>query len=445
MSETEKNIKDSDDITGSSGIQNEESKTLSGALSARESNYEITLINENLLRIKILTVKAVSINCLIKDISAASGEVSDQNINHIIIHPKQDFGVQEIEIFIALSVLEKPAEETTKKHLKPGDLTPNPEVAYLIQKTPAPEPLIKTPEYILEEKLGRKNPFHLNRMLYKKNMMRAITASLILTFILVFTFYGLASKKLSDNEEEQPRMIVLQDISEPKPPENIHDPVKPEVEDKTNISDDIKQKVNLSKNSNPIKTIKRKEKPLIDTVSANLTRKLDSLEKIRNTATTQGPDTTNANKNLSSDTAYAKYATFGLILNNSECSSYWTVTQYTPDFMKPGDSILTFVKYVDNDKKEQIQLYVYNKKFKYDDYKNKFTDENKFDIGDPAYVAYKVSETDNENVTLIYYVKYKDKIEFTYYSRTNKSLLSEDSKRIIDLTVKSLKVSEKEN
>ncbi len=444
MLDTEKNIENKGEINNSERIKSTvANSTAFNVFSAKESNYEITLISENLLRIKISTVKSVSINCAVKDISASSGEISDQKTNNIVIHPKQDNSIQEIEIFIELGELENTQEAIPKTQSKAGELTPNPEVAFLIKKTQSREPVLKSAELILDEKLGRKNPFHIAREVYKRNMTRSMIASLILTFTLVFTFYGLASKKTSDDDEEPTRMLVLQDISEPKPPDNnIHDPVKPP-EEKIDFSDEIKQKVNISKNVNPVKTIKRKEKPLIDTLGAELSRKLDSLEKIKNTTSSnEGTDTTKISKNLSTDSVYASYATFGIILNNAECSAYWSKTQYTPDFMKPGDSILTFVKNIDDNKKEQIQLYVYNKKFRYEEFKNKFIDENKFDIGDPEYTGYKVSEMDNENTTVIYYVKYMEKFEFTYFTRTEKTLLNDEAKRIIDLTVKSLRVSE---
>ena len=64
----------------------------------KESNYQVSLINENLLRIKVTTNKSVNIDCSVKDKSSSV----DSQTNKIQIHPKTDTEPQEIEIVISI-------------------------------------------------------------------------------------------------------------------------------------------------------------------------------------------------------------------------------------------------------------------------------------------------------------------------------------------------------
>ena len=59
-----------------------------------------------------------------------------------------------------------------------------------------------------------------------------MVGALILYFITVFTFYGVATKESSRyTNNEQRRLIVIQDLPEPKIKlENVEDPNKPEEE-----------------------------------------------------------------------------------------------------------------------------------------------------------------------------------------------------------------------
>jgi hypothetical protein len=69
---------------------------------SKDSNYQVSLINENLLRIRVSTVKSVSIDCSVKDKSSTGSESSESQTNKILIHPKPDNKPQEVEIIISI-------------------------------------------------------------------------------------------------------------------------------------------------------------------------------------------------------------------------------------------------------------------------------------------------------------------------------------------------------
>ena len=395
------------------------------------------------MRIKISTLKAVNVNCTIKDTTASDSDTGEANTNNIRIQPKSDGNIQEIEILISLGDY-KIQSEVKKEDIRPGYLTPNPEVANLIEKTPKkPEPHIKTDDDILYDKLVRRNPYILYRKLHLKNSIRGMIASVILAFVITFTFYSMTSTKPDENDEVS-RLIVLQDISDPEK-KDLNDQVKPPELPKVNFADEIKKKVEVSKSVNPVKTVKRKETPPLDTAKMNAYRKkLDSLENIsKNMNNNTGTDTT-TNKNFSSDTTFAKYSEFRLNLINSDCKAFWDTTNYIPEPSSKGrDLILAFIHYVTPGKKDdQIQLWIYNKKYQFEKIQSRLTPENKFDIGDANYTAYRILEDDNGIMRIFYYVKYKDNIEFTYYSGIDKNFYDNTVQGFLDLTVKSLRVDE---
>ena len=68
----------------------------------KESNYQVSLINENLLRIRVSTVKSVNIDCSVKDRTSPTGDASESQSNKIQIHPKPDNQPQEVEIIISI-------------------------------------------------------------------------------------------------------------------------------------------------------------------------------------------------------------------------------------------------------------------------------------------------------------------------------------------------------
>jgi hypothetical protein len=443
MSDKDKNTENNEEFLAPDKKPVNENTILQNVVSGKQSNYEITLINENLLLIKVSSIKSVNINCSIKDSSAASENSGDLKTNNILIHSKPDNSIQDIEIYITLGELEIKKKEIEKPDLKRGQLIPNPEVAFLIEKPGKLEPIIRSPEMILEEKLGRKNPYHISREIYKKNMTRGIIASLIITFILVFTFYGMASKTETDIEET-PRLLVLQDINEPKPPvSNVHDPVKPPEEDKKNISDEIKKKVNISKNSNPIKPVKRKETNPIDTALLNTEkRKLDSIEmainrkkyledSVKQLTENNTKEDTNKTFGSGDKSSYSSDA-LGIICDYPKDWKMITQTQFTVGSLIFQDTIDNSVTFFITSGKSQH----------YDKFRDKLEPANKFDMGDDKYEAYKVElpGTEKENVLLIYYFKF-NKMDFTCMADVKLNFYNDDLKAKLDKTVRSIRIT----
>ncbi len=443
MSEKDKNTENNEEFLHADKKPLNKNTYLQDIIAGKESNYEITLINENLLCIKVSTVKSVNINCSVKDSTSASGKSGDLNTNNILIHSKPDNSIQDIEIYIALGELEIKKKVIEKPEVKPGQLIPNPEVAFLIEKPKKLEPIIRSSELILDEKLGRKNPWNISREIYKRNMIRGIIGSLIITFILVLTFYGMASKKETDIEET-PRLLVLQDINEPKPPENLHDPVKPPEEDKKDLSDEIKKKVNISKNSNPIKPVKRKETNPIDTARLNTERrKLDSIEMALNRkryledsvkqVTENNNTNIDTNKTFGSGdkSSYSSEA-LGIICDYPKDWKMITQTQFTVGSLIFQDTIENSVTFFITSGKSQH----------YDKFRDKLEPANKFDMGDEKYEAYKVElpGTENENVLLIYYFKF-NKMDFTCMADVKLKYYNDDLKAKLDKTVRSIRIS----
>jgi len=442
MSEKDINTENNEEFLAPDKKPVNENTILQNLASGKQSNYEITLINENLLLIKVSSIKSVNINCSVKDSSAASENSGDLKTNNILIHSKPDNSIQDIEIYITLGELEIKKKEIEKPVVKPGQLIPNPEVAFLIEKPIKLEPIIRSPEMILEEKLGRKNPYHLFREIYKKNMTRGIIASLVITFLLVLIFYGMASKTETDIEET-PRLLVLQDINEPKPPvNNVHDPVKPIEEDKKNISDEIKKKVNISKNINPVKTVKRTNP--IDTARLNTEkRRLDSVEMAMNrkkyledsvkqiTENNNTKEDTNKTFGSGDKSSYSSDA-LGIICDYPKDWKMITQTQFTVGSLIFQDTIDNSVTFFITSGKSQH----------YDKFRDKLEPANKFDMGDEKYEAYKVElpGTEKENVLLIYYFKF-NKMDFTCMADVKLNFYNDDLKAKLDKTVRSIRIT----
>jgi hypothetical protein len=83
-------------------VEKEEEKPSALQNISGESNYQVSLINENLLRIRVSTIKSVSIDCSVKDIASPGGDASESQSNKIQIHPKPDSKPQEVEIIISI-------------------------------------------------------------------------------------------------------------------------------------------------------------------------------------------------------------------------------------------------------------------------------------------------------------------------------------------------------
>lgn len=96
-------------------VKKEELKQTIKAAASGESNYQINLINENLLRIRVKTKKGVNIDCSVKDTKS----LSETQSNRLYLHPKPGEEIQEVEIIISIDpntgdlIVEK-------KKMKPG-------------------------------------------------------------------------------------------------------------------------------------------------------------------------------------------------------------------------------------------------------------------------------------------------------------------------------------
>ena len=276
--------------SGISDAENEEVNPAQNDLSAsgnvtgeksQKSNYQINLINENLLKIRIVTFETVKIESVSRD---KRNSIQSQN-NKIFIKQEPDSSSREIEITIAL-------EEYTKELMFAGletsddgkvRLIPNPEVVDLIQP-PDYSSLALGEES--EEYFPYKNPFDNLRELIRKNL----TIGLIIAVVLHLTAAGILFYKLSgqakDKANEEPqRLIILQDLPDPKIKlENVEDPNKPKVEEIPPLDNEVpKREITPRKIVKPptITRPKREETKLDSNVEDNLTKSLDSLRKLR--------------------------------------------------------------------------------------------------------------------------------------------------------------------
>ncbi|CAN5595695.1 hypothetical protein BH10BAC5_BH10BAC5_28140 [soil metagenome] len=264
----------------------------------KDSNYQISLVNENLLKIVVTTDRGVNIDCSVKERKNSKETQS----NKIYLHPKPDNIKQEIEIIISIDSLT--GEVTVQKkndsfdEITPSSrLTPNPDVASLVQAFPYEEELTieKTPDELLDEKLGKKNPYHLFRLFYQRNLTIGIVGAIILQSFMILIFYAFIGKfdnKIDDNENK--RLIVISDLPNPKINiKEFEDPNKPKEVPKTEPD----SKITKLPGENPFsinRTIKppRIKRPKINDITKNdstkvdstkdLTSQLDSLRKLGN-------------------------------------------------------------------------------------------------------------------------------------------------------------------
>jgi len=265
-----------------------------------ESNYQVSLINENVLRIKISTNKSVSVDCSILD-KTSNEEGEETQSNKIFIKPKHGIGKQDVAIFIKIgSEIYKDSDvtaDTGASSNKQGvfqqnKLTPNPLVADLIQKFSKPKDPINdvdmdklSPEEVLELKIGRKNPWRQNKEFLARNLYRGFVAANIIAIISMIVFYAIASKKPKEEDIiEQRRLIVMQDLPENlnKLNENVDDPNKPEPPKEENSTDgsSVTPPVITPKKIRPprvnLPLVKKEDK---DTNESSINKELDSLRK----------------------------------------------------------------------------------------------------------------------------------------------------------------------
>lgn len=268
----------------------EEPKQTIQAVASGESNYQINLINENLLRIRVKTKKGVNIDCSVKDTKS----LSETQSNRLYLHPKPGEEVQEVEIIISIDpntgdiIVEKKKDENGQL-VQPAVFTPNPEVENLIMPVDLgrpDEPLIPlTEDELLQEKIGKKNPFHLSRLIYRRNLTIGIISAVVFACISTLLFYNFYGKTETKTIQPERRLIVLNDIPVKINFKEYEDPNKPKEEPVTEDGTDPNKITPPVIKRNIIKAPKI-IRPKIDipqdtNLTKDATKQLDSLRKLQ--------------------------------------------------------------------------------------------------------------------------------------------------------------------
>jgi len=298
----------------------------------KETNYQVSLIDERNLLIKIVTERSVSIDCSVKDKGTVGSDETQSN--KIFIHPKTS--KQEVDILVTIGkditsvsvledgnkgldnspdigelkpVLQKPASEFRELARK---LIPNPLVADLIgikrdeDEKEFGEP--KTPEEWLKDKLGRKNLWRVYRKELRQNLIRGFSGAMVVFLIAISVFASIASKKINTEEViEQRRLVIMQDLPENfNQGQNVEDPNKPpdkpKSEDGTEDTRSVIPNLTPKKINKPYRINVPKTIVKLDTNISNTNKELDSLRKTNITDNKKDKDTSKiVNANLMPD------------------------------------------------------------------------------------------------------------------------------------------------
>ncbi len=241
----------------------------------------------------------------------------------------------------------------------------------------------KTPEEILNEKLGKRNPFRIYERNYRKNLLNSFYISLIFYFIIVFASYALILKNANRfNNEEPPKLLVLDETTNVNL-QDVSDPYKPKpIEEETQTADNTNSDVTKSV---PVKTKANKFKPLKTSTSSfnvprvgdtiDYTRMLDSLQKTTGKDTTGKNITANINGNTEipdslkyriPDSLKSSIDTSSIAIRIRSFPKEWKFQRVDTSsfyFYFGGDTI--------NSRGDSVILYLYlNSKDKEDDIKN---------------------------------------------------------------------------
>lgn len=255
-----------------------------------KSNYQINLINENLLKVKISTGNGVHIDSAARD----KKNLFQTQSNKIYLKKKAEKQIQDIEITIAIvnEVITSGEDLTGSTDDGKIRLIPNPEVVDLIQP-PDYSPFLQGDVPFQTEDNSYKNPFDALRHLIRKNITIGLIAAVILHFAAAgFAYYSLSKKSKDAVQEEPSRLIVLQDLPDPKIKlEDVEDPSKPKVEPPALTEEQEREMREPKRELPPRKVVKpptvtrpkreRDETKLDSSVEANLNRELDSIRKLR--------------------------------------------------------------------------------------------------------------------------------------------------------------------
>ncbi|MBK8981597.1 MAG: hypothetical protein IPM38_04570 [Ignavibacteria bacterium] len=260
-----------------------------------ESKFKVSPVNENLLKVRIETDKSVKIDSVAKDKRTSLQTQS----NRVLILTDSDNKKHNIEITIELDPEIKDITEELSGSSKDGKikLIPNPEVVDLIQP-PDYSNFPQDPELELDD-TGFENPFDSLRQLIRKNLTIGIVIAVILHLsVAALAFYTIGKRSKDEKPEEQQRLIVLQDLPDPKIMlQNVEDPNKPKVEEIPAEENKNEREITPRRVIQPPRVSRPPERKRDDdtlTESA-LNRELDSLrrlaEELDTDSTVSAPDT----------------------------------------------------------------------------------------------------------------------------------------------------------
>lgn len=228
-------VKDDQETVKETGTETRETSE-----SFPKSNYQINLINENLLKLRIETKKGVRIDSVSRD-KLTSSEIQSYKT---YLHPLSESDLQVIDITLGIEEKKEILQRDEEGKVK---LIPNPEVFDLIQPPTYPSPYDN--ELIPDSDTGFVNPFDALRRLIQRNTTLGIIAAVIVHLIAAgFVYYTIGKKSKDVQQEDLSRLIVIQDLPDPKIKlQDIEDPnkpksvVPPEIEDPSKVTEPKKE------------------------------------------------------------------------------------------------------------------------------------------------------------------------------------------------------------
>ncbi|MCX7833664.1 MAG: hypothetical protein N2490_05590 [Ignavibacteria bacterium] len=312
-----------------------ETKTLSKSeisqkeLLSKESNYQVSLINENLLRIVVVTDKTVGVDCIVKDKKSDSEESPETQSNKILVNPKEDGSKHEVEIIVAINPSEKQIQivqseiksEDSSSKIPKKKLLIDPSVADLVEEQKKRDLFSeyqykpKTREEYYQERLKPNNPYRKNLKLIEKNLKVGAVISVIVFLLTIIIYSPIAASKQEGENETHQRLIVIQDV-----PETVNEvPVKEEEKvsqenDKTDIPSNIVSKPRPTKIKTPDivkKEIKRDTTKKDTSDIAAINKTLDAERKTSDTLRTDTNYVRNIIDTTGAKVVYMDYQKYG--------------------------------------------------------------------------------------------------------------------------------------
>lgn len=245
-----------------------------------EGRFTPRLIDENLIKVKfeLLNNESVRIEYDFRDRKTSASAKRYKNY----LSAKEEGRVYEVEVTVLIEDAKEEALYTEGDQQGKITLIPNPEVAELIQP---PVPYGDYAEGGFIDSGGYKNPFDSLRALIRKNTTIGIAVAVALHIAGAgYAFYNISKKQKEAQVEEPQRLIVIQDLPDPKIRlENVEDPNKPPpTEENEEVSIPPKRTVPPRRVVQPPK-VNRPEDRESDkdtTEASDLAKELDSLRRL---------------------------------------------------------------------------------------------------------------------------------------------------------------------